>query len=724
VIAGLLLAAIGAAYWFLWRPLPETDGARTAPVRGAITIVRDARGMPHVYAQSEEDALFAEGYAMAQDRLWQMDMSRRLAAGELSEVAGPATTALDVRSRQLRMRRMADAAVRGLPEQDRAQIAAFARGVNFYIESQTGKLPAEFTLMSYDPRPWTVSDTLVILLSMDKTLSDSWPSDLEKWRLRSEGFPDRVDKLYPVRSGGEITPGSNSWAISGKHTSTGRAILANDPHLEYTMPSTWYAVHLRAPNMNVAGVTLPGVPGILIGHNEHIAWGITALQFDTQDLYFETIDVRSGHFAFRGQELQAAKETDYIAVRGAQTQAVERWLTVHGPLFVSEGGRHMSLRWSAGSAGSAFPVIEMDKAGNWGEFRHALSRLTGPGLNFLYADTAGHIGYQAAGRLPLRRTFDGDIPVDGASGSFEWDGFIPFDQMPSSFDPPSGILISANQNPFPLNTPYRVNGRFAAPYRQRQIFDRLRAHEGWSAAAMLSIQTDLYSSMLKYVAGESVRAMRTRPNATSAAKQAAQFLQAWDGRVTKDGPAPLIAVLVYQQLRRRIAEAAAPRGGAKYSDEMAPAVVEMLLRERPRDWFPDWDKMLADAFSDAVDEGRRMQGSRLDQWSYGHVHQITLAHPLAAKLPWVANYLNLGPQPMGGHPTTVQQVTATLGPSMRFVATPGNWDDSLLTLTTGESGQVLSSHYKDQWDAYLAGQGLPLEFSRVGAKSTLMLKPR
>ena len=718
--AVIVVAALVAGYWYLWRPLPKDSGTAQAPVTSTIVVERDARGMPHVRAGSVEDALFAEGFVTAQDRMWQMDMSRRLAAGELSEVVGPATLELDTRARRLRIRRLAEAQVRELPAEELAQLAAYARGVNYYLWENAGALQIEFKLMSYEPRSWTIADSLVIALAMNRTLTESWETDIEKWRLQQEGSPERVEKLYPIRSGGEISPGSNAWAISGKRTKSGRAILANDPHLDFTVPSTWYAVQLRAPGLNVAGVTLPGIPGVLIGHNDNIAWGITALLFDCQDLYAESMDMHSGHFLFRGQELSAIKETDWIPVRGNAPQGLETWRTVHGPVVMTESKQPLALRWAAAETGATFPILAIDKARNWDEFRGALSRFTGPGLNYIYADTSGNIGHQVAGRLPLRRTFAGDVPVDGASGNNEWDGFIPFEQLPSFYNPPSGILVSANQNPFPVSTPWKVNGRFSPHYRERRIFERLSGKQKWDAAGMLSIQTDVYSSMLKFVAGEAVRTAGGR----AATKEAVDLLRAWDGRVTPDGAAPLLAALVYQQLRWRIAAVAAPKGGVKYADEMAPAVVELMLRERPRDWFPDWDKVVADALSDAIDEGKRLQGKRIGRWSYGRWNEVALAHPLASRLGWLGHYFNIGPVEMGGHATTVKQTTRTLGPSMRFVATPGSWDDSVLTLTTGESGQVLSRHYKDQWEAYRDGLGLPLEFLKTGAKSTLTLQPR
>jgi penicillin amidase len=722
--AGLFIAAVWAGYRYLWRPLPETKGWLRAPVGGVVSIARDELGRPHIEARNELDALFAQGFATAQDRMWQMDMARRMAGGELSEVAGPAAVALDLRARRVRMRRIAETQAREINDAERAGLAAYARGVNYYLETHAGALPVEFHLMHYVPRPWGVADSLLILLAMNRTLTESWESDLEKWRMEQEGFPERVDRLFPIRDGGEITPGSNAWAISGKRSTSGQAILANDPHLEFSMPATWYAVQLQAPGLNAAGVTLPGVPGILIGHNERIAWGITGLQFDTQDLYFEEIDLRSGHFLFRGQQLQAIKETEFIAVRGGAPQGVETLVTVHGPILTADNGRHLAMKWAAAAPGATFPVLELDRARNWEEFRRALSRFTGPGLNVLYADAEGNIGEQVAGRLPLRRSFTGDVPVEGAGGKLEWEGFIPFEQLPTWFNPPSGILISANQNPFPEKTPWRVNGRFAPHYRQRQILDRLNVRPKWDAEGMSSIQTDVYSALLMLIRQEVLRVAARGPGAKGLEQQAVEILRGWNGQVTAQRAAPLVAVLTYQQLRRRIAEKAAPVSGAKYAAEMAPAVVEMMLRERPREWFADWDRTVREAFADAMEEGRRMQGRRIDRWSYGRYNEVTLAHPAARSLGWLGQFLNIGPVGMGGYATTVQETTRTFGPSMRFVAMAGAWDKTLLTLTTGDSGQLASRHYKDEWTAYRYGRGLKFEFSKQKGWPVLTLQPK
>ena len=321
------------------------------------------------------------------------------------------------------------------------------------------------------------------------------------------GDPAKVTLLYPARAGTEFQPGSNAWVVSGKLTASGKPILANDPHLEWSIPAAWYQVHLKAPGLDVTGVSLPGVPCVIIGHNWRIAWGVTNLGFDVQDLYIEKIDPQTGRYAFRGQVEQAHSESEWIRVKGARPIELRQWVTRHGPVFYAENGRYFALRWAAAEPGGfGFPFLDLNRAGDWHEFRAALARYPGPGQNFVYADADGNIGYQATGMLPIRKDFDGDVPLDGASGGFEWNGFIPFGQLPVFYNPARGWIITANQNPFPENYPFRVSGEFAAPYRSSEIRDRLLARAGWKTEEMLGVEKDVYSSFLSFLARQMVAA--------------------------------------------------------------------------------------------------------------------------------------------------------------------------------------------------------------------------
>lgn len=720
----MFLGAAAAVAWFVWLPTPKTTGEIQAPTAKPVRIVRDQLGVPHIFAESVDDALFAQGFATAQDRLWQMDTMRRLAAGELSEIVGKAALELDRKARRLRMRKIVEAWLRTMPAADRAALAAYARGVNFYIEANRGKWSPEFAVLGYEPRPWLITDTLLCALQMHRTLSGNWEQDLLKARMLAHGDPEKVEYLFPDRVGNEPMPGSNAWAVSGARSATGKPILANDPHLEWTAPSTWYEIQLQAPGLNVAGASLPGVPAVVIGHNERIAWGITALQFDNQDLYIENIDPRTGAFSFRGQTGQARRDVELIAVKGERPAEEIVFSTVHGPLIRVEGNEAMALRWATnGTEPFQFPLLELDRARNWTEFRAALSKLSGPNINVIYADVDGNIGWQVAGRLPLRQGFRGDVPLDGSSGAQEWSGYVPFDQMPSYYNPQSGIVVSANQNGFPTDTPYQVSGFFASTQRARQITARLLSKSKWTPDEMTRLQMDVYADDLKFFADQAVRAVERRGDQNPFAKEGAQLLKPWTGQMTRDDAAPFLASLLFQHLRRSMADRAAPKESADYKPYIAHSVVAKLLRERPKGWFPDYDLWLATSLADSVEEGKRMQGRNLAKWQYGVNNQLLLAHPVAKMIPFVGSFYNLGPVPMDGSGTTVKASTERLGPSMRFVADTSNWDNSLLTLTLGESAHVFSGHYKDQWPAYYAGRGLKLEYGKVQAAGTLTLKP-
>ncbi|HJZ96581.1 MAG TPA: penicillin acylase family protein, partial [Candidatus Solibacter sp.] len=602
----LLLAGAGLAYWFVWRPLPQRSGSISSPAQASVAF--DTLGVPHIRATTLDDALFAQGYVTAQDRLFQMDVLRRLNAGDLAEVFGTPALESDREMRRLRLRRIAEEAYVTLPPADRAAFAAYTRGVNHYINAHLKNLPVEFTLAQYEPRPWSVVDSLLICLNMYRSLSMSWRDDLVKRRMLTDGDPAKVDFLFPIAAGPDGQPGSNAWALAGSRTASGKPLLTNDMHLEYSVPGIWYMTHIDAAGMNVSGVALPGAPGIIVGHNQRIAWGITNLHFDVQDLYIEQFDERTGRYEAAGQVEQARLEREIIRVKGKPNVESVAWITRHGPLFATEGSSRMVLRWVLGTNGLIeYPILDINRAQNWQQFTAALARFPGPAQNFVYADVDGNIGYHAAGKLPKRRGFTGDVPADASSGA-DWDGFIPFDQLPSIYNPPEGMIVTANQNPFPANYPYPVNGNFAPPYRVRQIRNLLAARKNWRAEEMLAVQTDIYSQPHHFLASKLVEAFDRRKQNYPRLEAAVNLLRGWNGQMDKDLAAPFVTALAYQHLRNTIAEAAAPGLGATYEFSMAPTAVMRILREQPAGWFRDYDEMLLRVLVDAVEEGTRMQG--------------------------------------------------------------------------------------------------------------------
>ena len=722
-IAVLFVALSGAVYWYAIRPLPETSGELTAPISAAATVSRDAIGVPHIQAANWQDAIFLQGYVTAQDRMWQMDALRRLAAGELAEVIGRQALESDEEARRLRLGRIAEETEKTMPARDREVMAAYARGVNFYLETHRGRLPVEFTLLNYDPRPWRVRDSVLAGLHMYRTLTTSWRNEVAKMHMLEKGDREKVEFLFPVRGGGEIQPGSNAWAISGAHTTTGKPILANDPHLEFSIPSTWYMMHLKAPDLDVTGVSLPGVPSVIIGHNERIAWGVTNLQADVQDLYREQIDPQNGRYVFRGQMEQARLERNMIGVKGAKLVQMDQWVTRHGPVFLQDGGREYAMRWTAAEAnGVAFPFPEIDRARDWNEFKAAIGRFPGPGQNFVYADVDGNIGYHATGRLPIRpEGCRGDVPADGTAGECEWQGFIPFDDLPQAFNPASGVIVTANQNPFPPDYEYPYNGDFAAYYRSSEIRWALAKKDKWSAHEMIGIQKDVYSAFSDFLARQIVVAwFKSKDDRTQAA---VDLLRGWSGQIEKGTAAPMIAALAYEELRKAVIARAAPGAPDEYTFPMGPPVIEKLLRERPTGWFKDYDELLLDCLQKGVAAGMEVQGSKISRWDYGQWNELRIAHPVLGQLPVIGKYFNVGPVAMSGSGTTIKQTTHRLGPSMRMTIDFADLENSTQNITIGESGQALSRHYKDEWSAYYGGTTFPMEFQKVEAKQVLRVRP-
>ena len=723
LIAIVLVVAAAGFYWIFYRALPASSGSVTAPVTQQVAVRRDGLGIPHIKARTLDDALAVQGYVTAEDRMFQMDAMRRLAAGELSEVFGPLALESDREARRLRTRRIAEQIYATMPAADKAAMAAYARGVNAYIESHHGRYGFAFTAVGYDPRPWSVVDSILCGLNMYRSLTHMWKGKIEKAKMLGGGEADKVDFLF---SGPTATasPGSNAWAVSGAHSADGKPLLSNDMHLEFSVPGVWHAVQIEAPGLNVEGVGLPGLPGVISGHNDRIAWGETNLGFDVEDLYLEKMDLRSGRYLYDGKAEQARLERELLLVKGQAPEQLNLWVTRHGPVFEQSNTVAMSIRWVAAEPGLfQFVFLDIDRARNWDEFRKAVSRYAGPSQNFVYADVDGHIGYQAAGALPIRH-FKAGAPVDGSNPQNEWAGYIPFEELPRQFDPPDGIIASANANPFPANFPYQVNGNFASPDRVDQIRNLLRAGGAkLTPQDSLRIQKDVYSALHMLIAKQLVAAYDKRGAMTGPLNDAIELLRHWDGQMDKDHAAPLIAELVFEHLRKSVGERASGGSGAVYTSEIAPAVIETLLRTRPKDWFGDYNALLLQSFTDAMDEGQRIQGPNPKNWKWGKAMYIEVRNPVGGTLPVIGSWFNIGPLPMSGAGTSVKQMTLRLGPSERMNYSLGNWDHSLWNLFMGESGHRASWHYRDQFEAWYYGNSFPMPFHNVETGSTIQFVP-
>jgi penicillin amidase len=723
-IAVLAVLVAFGIYWLAFRPLPKISGEINAPVGADAVVKRDARGVPHIEAASWQDAIFLQGYVTAQDRLWQMDGIRRFASGELSAVFGPATLAVDERARRMRLREIAETDLQNLPQDQRAVMVEYARGVNYFIDTHRGDYSLEFSLPghSYDPQPWTMTDSILVGLVMFRNLTDSADADYERGVAAQARNFDllRFHALFPATQGQYLSPGSNAWTVSGAHAADGKPMLANDPHLEYNIPPTWYLVHLKAPGLDVSGATLPGVPSVISGHNENIAWGVTNLQTDALDLYQEQLDTRTGRYRFKGATEQATLDRQTIEVKGGKSLVVNTWVTRHGPVLVQTRDRVYTMRWTAAD-GFGFPFMDINRASNFQQFRAALSTFWGPTQNFVYADKAGNIGYQAAGRVPVRHNFDGDFPVDGASGNFEWDGYIPFEQMPNVYNPPSGVIATANQRTFPDDYPFHITGSFADKYRVEQIRALLCAKPKLTVDDMLAVQKDVYSAFDHFLAKQIVAAYHKSGSKNDLAGEAADILGKWDGQMDKDKAAPVITQFVTDDMGLKLTRAVS----ANYDHLPRPQIIEDMLRNRPAGWVPqdNWDQWIVDCLGTALTSARGRLGSPVSKWRWGQVLQWRFDHPVGKQLPLVNSLFDIGPVEMSGSGTTVKQTTPRLGPSERMVVDFGDLDRSVQNLTVGESGFVASGHYKDQWPAYYSGTSFQMEFERVDAREVLRVKP-
>jgi penicillin G amidase len=736
----VLLLAVG--YWFFYRPLPQTSGSVQLKVSGAGRIERDSLGIPHIFASSEEDVWALQGYAAAQDRMFQMELLRRYAAGELAEILGPGELPDDERfanmpelgtlvgsdriNRILGLRRIVENQVGQLTADERRAFAAYSRGVNAYLTENRNRLPVEFQALRFSPKPWRIEDCMLVGLNLYVSLTNSYRGDLNKQMMLSRAANEeqrkKVEFLWPVRSGKDVQPGSNAWAISGNRTSSGKPLLANDTHLEMRMPATWHMVHLKAGPVDVIGFSLPGLPGIQIGRNAKIAWGATNLGFDVQDLYAEQM-TPDRKFVKKGAEIVPVQQvTEWIGVKDFKPVRVQFEMTSHGPV-VDQDPLPLSLKWSAAQLGGfRYSFLAINRAQNWAEFRSALADFVGPAQNFIYADQVGNIGLQVAGRLPIRSGFCGDHILDGSSGQREWQGYIPFEELPNYFNPKSGVIVTANQDSFPAQYTHQVCGGFASAERYDQIKSRLAAKSKLSADDMVSIQMDVYAGLLQKMAKHVAKSANT--DGSEKLQEAAQILKEWDGQMDLRAAAPVLAVHIHDLLRDRIADVAVA-GGANLFRNRSAEPVGRLLDERPSGWVKNWNEFLTEILAQALKNAERGQGDSPNYWAWGLESQVSLANPVLDKIDrfgWFSRRINVGPLPMSGGKWSVKQVDGVkIAPSMRFVTDFGG--QTLGNITVGQSGHLLSRHYRDHWNAYYYGKPFSIGLTGWQTESTLEIKP-
>jgi penicillin amidase len=760
-------------YLYLLSALPQTDGRIVVPgPKAEIRIERDADGIPLIVAQGDDDAAFGLGFAHAQERLFQMELQRRYGAGRLAEIFGPQAVPIDRQMRVLGLYRAAEAAIPFLsPEMQRA-LEAYAAGVNAFLDTRRGALPPEFLLLGITPEPWRPADSLVWGKLMALQLSGNYRGELVRARMSRtisaadlaflypeypKEAPTTLAQMRPIYRQLALDPlyralpeivgphyASNNWVVDGKHSASGKPLLANDPHLEFEAPAVWYLARLRTPQHEIAGATAAGAPLVVIGHNERIAWGFTTTTADVEDLFVEKIDPTDPgrYLTPEGSEpFQSRRET--IAVKGAAPIEITIRQTRHGPVLsdalppgASDPGFVLALAatFPIPEDRTAEAVWEINRAYDWSGFKAAAQKFVGPIENIVYADVDGVIGFIAPGLVPIRRKGDGWMPVPGWNGEYDWTGFIPFSALPSAVNPPSGHFVSANNKIVPDTYPYFLSCDWDLPNRAERIEALLAATPVQTPAASAAIQADTLSLMAERL----VPLMTRLVEPSAGAREAIERLRHWDFRMDMDKVEPSLFTAWLREFSRSILFG---RFGDAVSDywDLKPRIIEAVLTQRP-EWCGDPKRpgeescasRLAKTLGIALAQLRRDYGADMNKWQWGRAHVAVFANPVFSRIPVLRDWLNVSIPTPGAYdtlnrgPSTIRNDASPFeqrfGAGLRIITDLAAPDDAEMIVTPGQSGNPLSANYAD-----LLRRWRDLDWivpGRSAAVATLVLHPK
>lgn len=801
-LLSLAKAAGRSAYNRTARKLAVTrQRLRLEGLQAEVTVYRDERGVPHVEAKSLTDVYRAQGYVTAQDRLWQMDMSRRLVSGQLAEILGAGMVKSDRLFRTLSLRRSAEASLDVYSEETLGYLESYCAGVNAYLTEavNSGNLPPEFLLLGYEPSMWTPLDTVSIGKLLSHSLSQNLGNEAFHYQLGKqlgEAWREEVLPAYPeqgplampkgwwqeataagqaMQAGnananagaggeasakelldllgvGEATQGSNGWVVSGRLTESGKPLLANDPHIDLQTPSTWCQAHLIVDSetepLNVIGVTLPGVPGIVLGHNDKIAWGVTNNRADVQDLFVEQRDPEQpARFRWQDGWEEAERHLEIIRVKGRPDVEVEVLTTRHGPI-VSEvletptgepPADALALQWSALlPAADLEAFLAINRAEDWVAFRDALRKYRSPVLNFLFAAQDGTIACRVGGSIPIRAGGDGGHPVPGWTGEYEWTGFIPFEELPETINPDAGYIVSANQKVADASYPYFLTDSWDAPYRAWRIEELLREKETFALEDMVRMQGDQLNGQARRLLPHLLPVLE-RADLQETERLCIRSLQNWNCVDDRDAGAPLIYHFFWWQLSKRLFEEQMGPFLFRKMVDRVNVTDETLLQAAngmENGWVRaagGWEAAVTESFQRAVALLRQRFGDQPEVWRWGAFHRFDPQHPIGNQVPQLGKLIN--PQrgfPIGGSNVTVCLMTFQRETGAVVQAAPWRMvvdlsDLSALDLNApGQSGEHLSPWYDDQSPLFVENRPSPQRYKQEEYRNgghRLVLRP-
>ncbi|WP_088832393.1 penicillin acylase family protein [Paenibacillus tyrfis] len=782
-VLALGVVASGGGYWFVRHALAKTDGELSTGVAKSVSVVRDDYGIPHIYASNERDLMFAQGYVHAQDRLWQMELSRRSVRGTLAEVFGEALLPQDRFNRTIGFRRMADELLPKLDERTKEALQSYADGVNAFRE--TGPLPIEYTLTGAAFEPWQISDSIAIGKYMAWYLGDNAITELfVSSSLKKLGI-DKTQSLFPgiklVEEGAvslkdgdarKLTNllhasrmygipgeglGSNNWVVAGSKSVTGKPLLANDMHLQLGAPSIFYQNQLTVSEQySVTGVIFAGLPGVVAGHNEHVAWGFTNLNPDVQDLYIEKPNPNNPHqfeYAGRYEDAMVIEETFRVKGRPEPVRG-ETVITRHGPIItdiVKEIGlsakseQSLALKWTAYDTGPANEItawLMMNKAKNRDDFEKAMRLFAAPAQNIVYADDQGNIGWRANGRIPIRGKGNGMQPVPGWTDEYEWKSYIPWEELPHAWNPPEGFIATANNRVVDDKYPYFITYNWAESYRADRIKEMLQEKARLTLQDMQRMQGD-WKNLQAAQYRDIWLPILKRGSWNSSQQQALRTLEEWmrDPFDAPDQVGPSIFHITLDKTMQKLFE---PQfGSALYADFQRTGLtvnaVNELFAGKNKKWLEGTGSTVEQALLEGFGEALRLLeqelGDRQEKWLWGAIHKLTLEHPLGAIKPLNLMF-NDGPYPYGGSSVTVGAASysrkhwpykVVVGAPWRFTADLSSLKASEEIMIMGASGQLGSAHYSDQTSMWLTGRYKTMYFDEADVashtKATLVLRP-